>query len=172
MRTDLFRRLKSERGNAILETAMTLPLVLLVSVSVFEFGRAYQTWQVLTNAAREGARVAVLPNPVAGAPEARVRQYMASGQLPNADSATVIVCTGGCAATWPPLVAPTGPLQAPAGLSGTLSALDGPNGHQVLYNGHPLYTYSKDMNSGDAFGDGVGGKWSAATPDLAAASAY
>jgi predicted lipoprotein with Yx(FWY)xxD motif len=88
------------------------------------------------------------------------------------DSATVIVCTGGCAATWPPLVAPAGPLQAPAGLSGTLSALDGPNGHQVLYNGHPLYTYSKDMNSGDAFGDGVGGKWSVATPDLAGASAY
>jgi len=91
VRTDLFRRLKSERGNAILETAMTLPLVLLVSVSTFEFGRAYQTWQVLTNAAREGARVAVLPNPVAGAPEARVRQYMTSGQLPNAASATVIV---------------------------------------------------------------------------------
>ena len=40
VRTDLFRRLKSERGNAILETAMTLPLVLLVSVSVFEIGRA------------------------------------------------------------------------------------------------------------------------------------
>src|SRR5437016_10620450 len=85
------QRLKSERGTAILETAMTLPLVLLVSVSVFEFGRAYQTWQVLTNAAREGARVAVLPNPIAGAPEARVRQYMASGQLPNAASATVVV---------------------------------------------------------------------------------
>ena len=39
-----------------------MPLVLLVSVSIFEFGRAYQTWQVLTNAAREGARVAILPD--------------------------------------------------------------------------------------------------------------
>ncbi|PYR43219.1 MAG: pilus assembly protein TadE [Acidobacteria bacterium] len=81
----------SERGTAILETAMTLPLLLLVSVGIFEFGRAYQTWQVLTNAAREGARVAVLPNPVAGAPEARVRQYLTSGQLSNAGSATVAV---------------------------------------------------------------------------------
>ena len=26
-------------------------------VGIFEFGRAYQTWQVLTNAAREGARI-------------------------------------------------------------------------------------------------------------------
>jgi len=81
----------SERGTAILETAMTLPLLLLVSVGIFEFGRAYQTWQVLTNAAREGARVAVLPGAVPGAPEARVRAYMTNGQLPNAASATVAV---------------------------------------------------------------------------------
>lgn len=82
------------------------------------------------------------------------------------DSATMIVCTGGCAASWPPLVAPTGSLQAPAGLTGTLSTLDGANGHQVLYNGHPLYTYSKDKDSGDVYGDGVGGKWFVATPGL------
>jgi Flp pilus assembly protein TadG len=75
------RGIVSERGTAILETAMTLPLLLLVTVGIFEFGRAYQTWQVVTNAAREGARVAVLPNSVAGAPEARVREYLASGQL-------------------------------------------------------------------------------------------
>jgi Flp pilus assembly protein TadG len=81
--------IRSERGTAIIETAMTLPLLLMVSVGIFEFGRGFQTWQVLTNAAREGARVAVLPNVVAGAAEARVRQYMASGQLPNAANATV-----------------------------------------------------------------------------------
>jgi Flp pilus assembly protein TadG len=85
------RRLAGERGTAILETALTLPLLLLVSVGIFEFGRAYQTWQVLTNAAREGARIAVLPNQVAGAVEARVRQYLVSGQLSNAAAATVVV---------------------------------------------------------------------------------
>ena len=57
----LTRRLtKNERGAALLETAITIPLILLISVAIFEFGRAYQTWQVLTNAAREGARVAIL----------------------------------------------------------------------------------------------------------------
>ena len=75
----------------MLETALTLPLLLLVSVSIFEFGRAYQTWQVLTNAAREGARVAVLPNPPAGSVEARVRAYMLAGQLPNAATAGVTI---------------------------------------------------------------------------------
>jgi Flp pilus assembly protein TadG len=94
-KSGLLRRLRQavacERGTAILETAMTLPLLLLVTVGIFEFGRAYQTWQVLTNAAREGARVAVLPNQAAGAAEARVRQYLASGQLSNAANATVTV---------------------------------------------------------------------------------
>ncbi len=85
------RVLKNERGQALLETALTLPLLLLVSVSIFEFGRAYQTWQVLTNAAREGARVAVLPNSLAADARARAVAYMTSGQLPNVGSATVDV---------------------------------------------------------------------------------
>lgn len=84
-------KLRSERGTAILETALTLPLLLLVSVSIFEFGRAYQTWQVLTNAAREGARIAVLPGAATSDVQARVTAYMQSGQLPNANDATVKV---------------------------------------------------------------------------------
>src|SRR5881275_1079854 len=70
------RRSASERGTALLETALTLPLLLLVSVSIFEFGRAYQTWQVLTNAAREGARVAVLPSATASEVQSRVTGYL------------------------------------------------------------------------------------------------
>jgi len=85
------RRLKSERGQALLEMAMTLPLLLLVSVSIFEFGRAYQTWQVLTNAAREGARVAVLPGTTVAGVQARVQSYMTSGQLSNVGKASVAV---------------------------------------------------------------------------------
>jgi len=87
----LRQRLACEQGTAIIETAMTLPLLLLVTVGIFEFGRAFQTWQVLTNAAREGARVAVLPNQATGAAEARVKDYLASGQLSNAAGATVTV---------------------------------------------------------------------------------
>jgi len=79
----MLRRFASERGTAIIETALTLPLLLLISVAIFEFGRAYQTWEVLTNAAREGARVAVLPNAASGAPEARVLEYMSNGAVPT-----------------------------------------------------------------------------------------
>ena len=75
------RNLKNQRGAALIETAMTLPLILLVSVAIFEFGRAYQTWQVLTNAAREGARVAVLADKTDADVSDTVKAYMTSGKL-------------------------------------------------------------------------------------------
>ena len=83
------RRFAGERGTAILETALTLPLLLLVSVGIFEFGRAYQTWQILTNAAREGARIAVLPDSSNSDITTRVTQYMTDGQLGAVAGATV-----------------------------------------------------------------------------------
>jgi Flp pilus assembly protein TadG len=86
------RRISTDRGAAIIETALTLPILLLVSIGIFEFGRAYETWQVMTNAAREGARVAVLPNPVAGAADARVRSYLQLGGL-NYDSSVAVSVT-------------------------------------------------------------------------------
>jgi Flp pilus assembly protein TadG len=83
--------LVSERGTAILETALTLPLLLIVSVGIFEFGRGYQTWQVLTNAAREGARIAVLPGITDTVVKNRVTTYMTSGQLTAPAAATITV---------------------------------------------------------------------------------
>jgi predicted lipoprotein with Yx(FWY)xxD motif len=86
------------------------------------------------------------------------------------DTATTIACTGSCAQNWPPLTA-TGSSVTGSGLTGTLSTLNGPNGAQVLYNGHPLYTYVADHAQTDANGEGVLGKWYVATPGLAAMSA-
>ena len=84
-------KIRAQRGQAMIETALTLPLLLLLSVSVFEFGRAFQYWQILTNAAREGARVAVLPGTDSDAVTERVAAYIEGGQLVNAGSATVTV---------------------------------------------------------------------------------
>ena len=84
-------RFADERGQALLKTAVTLPLILLVAVSIFEFGRAYQTSQVLTNAAREGARVAILPNANPADVQSRVLAYLRGGQLGNVDHATISV---------------------------------------------------------------------------------
>jgi Flp pilus assembly protein TadG len=74
-------RLRNQRGAALLETAITLPLILLISVAIFEFCRAYQVQQVLTNAAREGARIAVLPDYTDAQVTSVVRSYMTGGGL-------------------------------------------------------------------------------------------
>ena len=71
-----------EKGAALIETAFVLPIMLLVCVGILEFGRAYQTWQVVTNAAREGARVAILPEYPDTSVTARVRTYLKNGGLP------------------------------------------------------------------------------------------
>ena len=86
-------RLKSARGTAMLEVALTLPLVLLIAVGIFEFGRAYETMQVLTNAAREGARVAILPNQPDGAVKTRVKAYMEAGGLVGCDTCIDVTAT-------------------------------------------------------------------------------
>ena len=85
------RRLRtSENGSALLETAFILPIMLLISAGIFEFGRAYQTYEVVTNAAREGARVAILPNASTSDVNDRVNAYLNAGSL-NSSSATVSV---------------------------------------------------------------------------------
>src|ERR1700757_2257284 len=83
--------IRSARGVAMIEMAFTLPMLLLVAVGIFEFGRAFQTWEVLTNAAREGARVAILPAQPVGAAQARARAYLASGGLQSGASVGVAV---------------------------------------------------------------------------------
>ena len=58
-----FRRL-AEQGQALVEFALILPVMLLLVVGILEFARAWNLHQVMTDAAREGARRAVLANPV------------------------------------------------------------------------------------------------------------
>ena len=86
-------RARGERGAALVETAFVLPIMLLVCVGILEFGRAYQTWQVVTNASREGARVAILPDYADASVSARVKTYLKNGGLPAAvvDSAATKV---------------------------------------------------------------------------------
>jgi len=48
------------RGQALVETALVMPLILLVLVGIMEFGRAWNIHQVVTDAARQGARKAAI----------------------------------------------------------------------------------------------------------------
>ena len=82
---------RDQRGTALIEMAFTLPLLLLISIGILEFGRLFQTWQILTNAAREGARVAVLPGMSDSMVTARVQEYVAAGVLDPSATAQVTI---------------------------------------------------------------------------------
>lgn len=64
---------RDDRGQSLLEFAILVPLLLLLLVGVFEFGRAWNVYQVVVNAAREGGRVAALPTGFANADSVRRR---------------------------------------------------------------------------------------------------
>ncbi len=75
------------------------------------------------------------------------------------DTSDVSTCSGGCADTWPALVAddPTGGDGVDPSLLGTSARDDGAN--QVTYNAHPLYHFASDAAPGDTNGQAVGGVW-------------
>jgi Flp pilus assembly protein TadG len=53
-------RWRSRAGQSLVETAMVLPLLAFMTFGLLDFGRAYYFQVSVTNAAREGARVAIL----------------------------------------------------------------------------------------------------------------
>ena len=73
---------RSEDGAQLVEFALVLPLLLLVLLGIAEFGFVFQRYEVVTNAAREGARLAVLPGYGDGDVQGRVDAYLSSGRVP------------------------------------------------------------------------------------------
>jgi Flp pilus assembly protein TadG len=57
-RTSRCRR--RQRGQALVEFSLVIPLFLLLLIALFDMGRAVFSYNTLTNAAREGARMAIV----------------------------------------------------------------------------------------------------------------
>lgn len=57
------RVVKNQKGVALVEFAIVLPLLLLLLFGFIEFGVMLYNKQVITNASREGARAAINPLP-------------------------------------------------------------------------------------------------------------
>jgi predicted lipoprotein with Yx(FWY)xxD motif len=81
------------------------------------------------------------------------------------DRRRAVTCTDVCAGTWPPLMLPSGAtLAAGPGVKAALLGSDpAPGGGRVVtYNGWPLYTYTGDVDPGQATGQAIdlnGGPW-------------
>jgi Flp pilus assembly protein TadG len=85
---NFYRRLACDKGAELIEFALVFPLLLLVTFGIIDFGLLFQRYETVTNAAREGARIAVLPGYGELDVEARVNQYLvASGLTPLPASA-------------------------------------------------------------------------------------
>jgi Flp pilus assembly protein TadG len=77
------RRLRSEQGAELVEFALVLPLLLFIIMGLVDFGFLFQRFEVVNNAAREGARMAVLPGYATADVTARVQSYVSTGGVPS-----------------------------------------------------------------------------------------
>ena len=79
-----------DSGNAVIEFALVLPLLLLVVFGITELGRATMTVNVLTSAAREGARVASVSGADSAAVTSRVMEVLNAANITPASGGITI----------------------------------------------------------------------------------
>lgn len=78
------RRGRSRRGAAAVEFAVTAPVLFLLFFGMIEGGRATMVQHLLTNAARDGARTAVLAGSTAEEVQTQVTNYLAESKVSGA----------------------------------------------------------------------------------------
>lgn len=78
------------------------------------------------------------------------------------------VCSGACAAAWPPLTTSGKPAAGGKASASDISTFKRDDGTtQIAYAGHPLYYYVPDKDGGDAYGQGAkgfGAEWYVVAP--------
>lgn len=84
---------RRERGSELIEFAIVFPLLLLIVSGIVDFGFLFQTYEVVTNSAREGARIAILPNYTAADVQSRVSTYIGASGLKRTATTTVTQVT-------------------------------------------------------------------------------
>ena len=97
---------REERGAALVEFALALPLLLVVLGGIVEWGMVFQREELLANAAREGARMATLPGYDQTSVDTRVRAYIAAGLGTTTASLAVAMPSGSVVLTNPVLTVP------------------------------------------------------------------
>ncbi len=87
--------------------------------------------------------------------------YMFTG-----DGLNTPTCYSPCTKLWQPFISPSGGVAVGQGVSSSLVGIVIRTGgrRQVVYNGHPLYYFSKDAAPGDINGQGVKGAWFVVSP--------
>lgn len=55
-----FEKIRNQKGQALVEMALVLPILLMLVFGIIEFGRIFNAYIVVSNASREGARYAAV----------------------------------------------------------------------------------------------------------------
>lgn len=82
---------KKRRGTALVEFAITLPLLLSMLMGIVDVAFLYNHQLMLTNAAREGARVGALGRDAAQIQEAVTSYLTTSGYTPLPPTSDIVV---------------------------------------------------------------------------------
>jgi Flp pilus assembly protein TadG len=77
-------RLREERGLALIETAVVILLLLFITFAMMEFGWLFHRIQQVNNGAREGVRIAVLPDKTPADAMAAVNSLMTQFRITGA----------------------------------------------------------------------------------------
>ncbi len=75
------RKEKGEKGQALVEFALLVPIFLILLFAIVDFGMGFYSWITVTNSAREGARIGAVQ---ASVEEIEIRVHDTAG-LPNED---------------------------------------------------------------------------------------
>lgn len=76
---------KERRGAALVEFAIVSPILFLLVFGMIEYGRMVMVQQIITNAAREGARLGVLDGTTTGDVQTAVTDYLSGASVSGAD---------------------------------------------------------------------------------------
>ena len=80
LRARFVTKWEEDSGAELVEAAFVLPLLLMLVLGIFWVGRAYDVYETITRAAREGARYAVLPSCATCSPANQLTEtYTAAG---------------------------------------------------------------------------------------------
>ena len=92
------RRRLDSRGTSTLELVLVLPVMVLVIFGGIELSRAWFTLNLLTTAAREGARAGTVSNPFnSGTAVMRMQQILDQGGLTAPARTLAVTCPAPCA---------------------------------------------------------------------------
>ena len=96
MKTFRLKKKDARRGAAMVEMALVLPVFLMLVMGIIEFGRGMMVSNLVTNAAREGARMAVLDGSTNAEVQTAVRTFLQgaiSSSLTTSDIGITITVT-------------------------------------------------------------------------------